>query len=99
MKSHFRILGYSVCDVLDSAHSGIAKNWLDFMNGESTIEEVVEAYHRNGYGTNPARFFFKFFIIYFQMRLKTYPETFTGNRYLKLVQARDQWTVTSWKIE
>ena len=56
-KSHFRILGYSVCDVLDSAHSGIAKNWLDFMNGESTIEEVVEAYHRNGYGTNSARIF------------------------------------------
>ena len=56
-KSHFRILGYSVCDVLDSAHSGIAKNWLDFMNGESTIEEVVEAYHRHGFGTNSARIF------------------------------------------
>ena len=50
-KSHFRILGYSVCDVLDSAHSGIAKNWLDFMNGDCTIEEVMEAYHRHGYGT------------------------------------------------
>jgi len=44
-----RILGYNVCDVLDSAHSGIVKNWLDFMNGECTIEDVVEAYHQHGY--------------------------------------------------
>ena len=46
-----RILGYNVCDVLDSAHSGIVKNWLDFMNGECTIEDVVKAYHQHGYGT------------------------------------------------
>ena len=93
----FRILGYSVCDVLDSAHSGIAKNWLDFMNGECTIEEVVEAYHRHGYGTKPWRNFFVSFIV--QMRPRIYLETFTGNRCLKLVQARDQWTITSWTTE
>ena len=34
------------------------------MNGESTIEEVVEAYHRNGYGTNPARIFLIFYNLF-----------------------------------
>ena len=36
------------------------------MNGESTIEEVVEAYHRNGYGTNPALIFKIFFNLLFR---------------------------------
>ena len=48
--ARFRILGYNVCDVLDSAHSGIARDWLNFMNGECNIEDVVKAYHHHGYG-------------------------------------------------
>ena len=46
----FRILGYNVCDVLESAQFGIVKNWLDFMNGERPIEDVLEAYQKHGFG-------------------------------------------------
>ena len=46
----FRILGYNVCDVLESAQCGIVKIWLDFMNGERPIEDVIEAYQKCGFG-------------------------------------------------
>ena len=46
----FRILGYNVCDVLESAQCGIVKIWLDYMNGERPIEDVIEAYQKCGFG-------------------------------------------------
>ena len=46
-----RILGYNVCDVLDSAHTGIVKIWLDYINGEHPIEDVIKAYHDHGFGS------------------------------------------------
>ena len=90
----FRILGYNVCDVLESAHCGIVKIWLDFMNGERPIEDVLEAYQKHGY-----RQFIVFFKIYyivcvrmaiFQMQIKTCQEISIGNPYSMHVQIRDQ---------
>ena len=44
------MLGYSVCDVLESAHCGVVKIWLDYIKGERPIEDVLEAYEKHGFG-------------------------------------------------
>ena len=95
LKNHFkneafRILGYNVCDVLESAHCGIVKIWLDFMNGERPIEDVLEAYQKHGFGQFPRNI--QEYVIkvkLFQMQIKTYQEIFTGNPYLMHVQIGD----------
>ena len=50
LKTTIRILGYSVCDVLESAHCGVVKIWLDYIKGERPIEDVLEAYEKHGFG-------------------------------------------------
>ena len=43
-------MGYNVCDVLECTQTGIAKLWLDFINGElESIDEIISAYEKLGF--------------------------------------------------
>ena len=43
-------MGYNVCDVLECTQYGIAKIWLDYINGNiESIDEVIAAYKSHGF--------------------------------------------------
>ena len=43
-------MGYNVCDVMECTQTGIAKLWLDFINGKlESIDEIISAYEKLGF--------------------------------------------------
>ena len=91
-------MGYNVCDVLESAHCGIVKIWLDFMNGERPIEDVLEGYQNDGFGWYFHEMFYVNMTI-FQMQIKTYQVIFIGNPYSMHAQDGDQKSLDSFDCE
>ena len=45
------ILGFRVADYIETTEF-LTKEWLEFMEGNGTIEKVIEAYAREGFDTN-----------------------------------------------
>ena len=44
-------LGYNPCDYMDTM-SNISKEWLQYLDGKITINDIIEAYESRGFDSN-----------------------------------------------